>query len=141
LYSPDATAYTFVPDTMRKFMRQQLRWKKSWVRESLIASTFMWKKNPIMSLGYYIGVLLPLLAPVIVFHALIYYPLHYHTFPYFYLFGLLLMSCIYGLYYRIYVRDKRWIYGAVFAVFYTIFLIWQLPYAILTLRDVRWGTR
>jgi hyaluronan synthase len=141
LYSPDATAYTFVPDTMRKFMRQQLRWKKSWVRESLIGSKFMWKKHPIMSLGFYIGVLLPLLAPIIVFHAVVWYPVHNHSFPLFYLFGLILMSCIYGLYYRIYSHDKKWVYGALFAVFYTIVLIWQLPYAILTLRDSSWGTR
>lgn len=141
LYSPDAIAYTFVPDSLRKFMRQQLRWKKSWVRESLIASTFMWKRNPIMSIGFYVGVLLPLLAPIIVFHALVWFPIQTHSFPFFYLIGLLLMSFIYGLYYRIYVHDKRWVYGALFAVFYTIVLIWQLPYAILTLRDARWGTR
>ena len=141
LYSPDATAYTFVPDTMRKFMRQQLRWKKSWIRESLIASKFMWRKHPIMALGFYIGVILPIVAPIIVIHAIIWYPLQTHSFPWFYLFGLLLMSSIYGLYYRIYVHDKKWVYGALFAVFYTIVLIWQLPYAIFTLRDTKWGTR
>ncbi len=141
LYSPDATAYTFVPDTMRKFMRQQLRWKKSWVRESMIGAQFMWRKHPVMALGYYISIILPILAPIIVIHAIIWYPIQAHSFPFFYLFGLLLMSTIYGLYYRIYVKDRKWVYGAIFAVFYTIVLIWQLPYAILTLRDAKWGTR
>ncbi len=45
VFAPEVAAYTFVPDNMRQFMRQQFRWKKSWVRESLLASTFMWRKN------------------------------------------------------------------------------------------------
>lgn len=141
LFSNNAVAYTFVPDTFRKFMKQQFRWKKSWVRESLIAGTFMWKKNPIMSLSFYLGVLLPILAPIIVIRALVWYPYMTERAPYYYLLGLLLMAVIYGLYYYIYTRDKKWMYGVMFAVFYTMVLIWQLPWAILNLRDSRWGTR
>lgn len=141
LFSNNAVAYTFVPDTFRKFMKQQFRWKKSWVRESLIAGTFMWKKNPIMSLSFYLGVLLPILAPIIVIRALVWYPYITERAPYYYLLGLLLMAVIYGLYYYIYTRDKKWMYGVMFAAFYTMVLIWQLPWAILNLRDSRWGTR
>ena len=141
LFAPEAKAYTFVPDTFKKFLKQQLRWKKSWVRESFKASRFMWKRNPIMSLSFYLGVLLPLIAPIIVFRALIWYPYVTNKLPYFYLMGLLLMAIIYGLYYYIYMRDKKWVYGILFATFSTIILIWQLPYAILNLRDARWGTR
>lgn len=141
VFSPGATAYTFVPDTFKKFMRQQLRWKKSWVRESIKAGLFIWKKNPIMSISFYLGVILPLLAPVVVFRALFWYPYATGKAPWFYLFGLFLMAIVYGLYYYIFTRDKKWIYGVLFATFYTIILIWQLPWAILNLRDARWGTR
>lgn len=141
MFSPSAVAYTAVPDSFRKFMKQQLRWKKSWVRESLLAGIFMWKKNPIMSLSFYLGVILPLLAPVIVFRALIWYPTATGLAPWFYIIGLALMAVVYGLYYYIYTGDKRWVYGVVFAAFYTIVLIWQLPWAILSLRDSKWGTR
>lgn len=141
LFAPDAIAYTEVPDTFRKFMRQQLRWKKSWVRESLIAGKFIWKRNPIMSISFYLSVILPLLAPVIVFRALIWYPTTTGLLPWFYIFGLALMAMAYGLYYYIYVGDRKWVYGVFFAAFYTIVLIWQLPWAILNLRDARWGTR
>lgn len=141
MFSPNAIAYTAVPDTFRKFMKQQLRWKKSWVRESLLAGMFMWKKNPIMSVSFYLGVILPILAPVIVFRALIWYPTATGLLPWFYIIGLVLMAVVYGLYYYIYTGDKRWVYGVVFAAFYTIVLIWQLPWAILNLRDARWGTR
>lgn len=141
LYSPTAISYTFVPDTFMKFMRQQQRWKKSWVRESIRAGFFIWKRNPIMSLSFYIGVALPLIAPIIVFRALIWMPVATGILPYFYLAGLVLMAGIYGLYYYIYTKNRNWIFGSLFAVFYTIILIWQLPWAILNLRDARWGTR
>lgn len=141
LFSPTAIAYTFVPDTFKKFMRQQLRWKKSWTRESLKAGQFIWKKNPIMSISFYLGIILPLLAPFVVIRALIWYPYTTGNFPWFYLMGMALMSLVYGLYYYIYTKDKRWVYGVVFAAFYTIILIWQLPWAILNIRDPKWGTR
>ncbi len=141
LFAPDAIAYTFVPDTFKKFLRQQFRWKKSWVRESLIAGTFMWKRHPIMSLSFYLSVILPLVAPVVVVRALLWFPYVTGRVPWFYLTGLALMAVVYGLYYYIFTRDRRWVYGVLFATFYTIVLIWQLPWAILNLRDARWGTR
>ena len=141
MFSPDAITYTAVPDTLQKFMKQQLRWKKSWVRESLLAGLFLWKKNPIMSISFYLGVILPVLAPVIVFRALIWYPTATGLLPWFYIIGLVLMAVVYGLYYYIYTGDKKWMYGVLFAAFYTVILIWQLPWAILNLRDARWGTR
>ena len=141
LFSPTAISYTFVPATFRQFMKQQLRWKKSWVRESVKAGTFIWKRHPVMSFSFYLGIILPLLAPVIVFRALIWFPIATGVFPLYYLFGLVLMAMIYGLYYYIYTKDRNWIFGSLFAVFYTLVLIWQLPWAILNLRDSSWGTR
>jgi hyaluronan synthase len=94
-----------------------------------------------MALSFYVGILLPIFAPMVVARSLIWFPLATHRFPFLYLFGLFLMAAIYGIYYYIYIGDKKWIYGIVFAVFYSAILIWQLPYAILNLRDTRWGTR
>lgn len=141
LYSPTAISYTFVPETFRVFMRQQLRWKKSWVRESFKASKFIWKTNPVMSLSFYIGLLLPLLAPIIVIKALIWYPLANRALPWFYIFGLVIMAVIYGMYYYLHTGDKKWPYGILFSSFSTIILMWQLPYAIMNLKDSSWGTR
>jgi hyaluronan synthase len=141
VFSPTAIVHTFVPEKFRVFMRQQLRWKKSWVRESILAGLFIWKRHPIMSISFYMGIILPIIAPVVVFRALLWYPYVNSAIPWFYLFGLMLMAVIYGLYYFLYMRDYKWIYGVLFATFYTLVLIWQLPYAILNIRDSRWGTR
>ena len=141
VYAADAISYTIVPDTLKKFMKQQLRWKKSWFRESCIASTFMWRKNPIVSISFYLGFILPLFAPVVMVRALFWHPIITDTLPYFYLLGLILMAVLYAFYYRIHINDGKWLYGVLFGTFYAIVLVWQLPWAIMTIRDSRWGTR
>src|SRR5690606_36230782 len=47
IYDSEALCTTIVPAEPHKFFRQQLRWKKSWLRESLIASSFLWKRHPL----------------------------------------------------------------------------------------------
>ena len=141
LFAPKAIAYTVVPDNFRQFMKQQLRWKKSWIRESLKASVFMWRRNPIMSLSFYVSVFLTLMAPFVVLRAMVWLPIRTGQPPYFYLFGLGLMAVIYSLYYYINTKGNNWFYGLAFAAFYGFFLVWQLPYAILNIRDSSWGTR
>src|SRR6266566_5244733 len=41
IYVPSAKAKTIVPETWRKFWRQQMRWEKSYIRETIIGSKFM----------------------------------------------------------------------------------------------------
>jgi hyaluronan synthase len=141
VYAPEAPVHTMVPDTWKVYMKQQMRWKKSWIRESLRASTFMWRKPFLMSLGFYTGLLLPFLAPVVVLRAIIYYPSFTHHLPVFYLFGITLMGLIYGLYYRIYSHRTDWLVGTVVTLIFGVVLIVQFPYALVNIRDGRWGTR
>lgn len=141
VFSPTAISYTVVPNTFKVFSKQQLRWKKSWTRESLNAAKFIWKKNPIASISFYLGFMLPFLAPVVVVRALIWYPFSTHNLPLYYLLGLFVVAVLYGIYYYAYTKDHKWFFGSFFTFFYSLILIWQLPYAILTIRDSRWGTR
>lgn len=141
LFAPDAISHTFAPDNFRQFMKQQMRWKKSWTRETIVSSSFMWKRHPIMAVSHFLGLILPLLAPIVVFRAFVVYPINEGGVPFYYLGGLLLMAFVYGFYYYIYARDEKWVYGVVFSFFYTILLVWQLPWAILNIRDPQWGTR
>lgn len=141
IYAPEAPVHTMVPDSWRVYMRQQMRWKKSWIRESLRAGAFMWRKHPIMSISYYIGLLLPFLAPIIILRAIIYYPSFTHRAPLFYLSGLVLMGLIYGLYYRLYTRRSDWLIGTLVTSLFALVLIVQFPYALANIRDGRWGTR
>lgn len=141
VYSPEAQAHTVVPETFGKYMRQQQRWKKSWVRETFIASTFMWKKNPLASISFYTYVFLAFISPIVFIRAMIWHPLVAQEWPVVYLLGLLLMLFLHGLYYRISVGPRQWVLAILSFWFNTVILMWQLPWAVITIKDSRWGTR
>jgi hyaluronan synthase len=143
-YEARAVSHTLVPASFKQFMTQQLRWKRSWTRESLIVARFIWRKNPIAALSIYIGMVLPLIAPIVAVRTTVYLPLAQGAgLPAVYLLGVYAMAVAYGLYYIIARSryDGLWIYGVVFCFFYLFFLLWQTYWAIATARSASWGTR
>jgi hyaluronan synthase len=143
-YASNAVSHTVAPATFRQFMRQQLRWKRSWTRESLILGRFIWKRHPIAALSTYVGVLLTLVSPMAAIHAMAWHPFALGAgLPLVYLTGMYLMAVAYGLYYVVSKRtyDPLWIWGIAFCFFYLAFLLWQTYWAILTCRSSEWGTR
>jgi hyaluronan synthase len=140
-YSSEALAYTVVPSTFRTYMKQQQRWKKSWVRETIIASTFIWKKDPFAAMFFYSYLFLAFAAPIIFIHAMIINPIVNSVLPFVYLSGLFLMLMLHGLYYYIFTRHEKWFPAVIGYWFFTVILMWQLPWAFFTMADTRWGTR
>jgi hyaluronan synthase len=143
-YEEKAVSHTIVPETFKQFMKQQTRWKRSWTRESLIVSTFIWKKNPIAAIAVYISVALPLLAPIAALRAVVWQPLMHGTgAPIVYILGIYAIALVYGLYFALRQRryDTLWLSGILFVFFYLAFLLWQTYYAIFTSRTASWGTR
>ena len=140
-YQDTAICNTIVPNTYSIFLKQQMRWKRSWLRESLIAAGFMWKKEPFMALSFYMGVLVPLLAPIIVLYNLIYIPITHRVFPLTFIIGICLMAllmCMAQLFLR---KSSTWIYGLWFCLYYEAVLLWQMPIAWVTFWKTTWGTR
>ena len=144
-YDSDAVSHTIVPHTFRQFLTQQMRWKRSWTRESLIVGGFIWRKHPIAALSTYVSIVLPLLAPIVVARALAWRPIVEGTgTPFIYLLGIYVLALVYGLYYAIRTRrydDTLWVYGVIFVFFYLVFLVWQTYWALLTASRSTWGTR
>jgi hyaluronan synthase len=141
IYDSTAVCSTIVPSTMHQFFRQQLRWKKSWIRESLIASLFMWKRHPVAAFYFYLGVVFPLVSPAVVFVALVLPLLGLGEFSYLYIYGTSLMALLYGVVYLVRHKTNLWFYGLVFSIFYMTVLVWQTYYAFATVRRNHWGTR
>lgn len=141
MYQDTAISHTIVPNNHKMFLKQQMRWKRSWLRESLIAAAFMWKKEPFMALSFYIGVLVPIAAPAIVIYNLIYVPLIYNIFPSTFIIGILLMSLLMSMAQLFLRRSTTWIYGLWFCLYYELVLLWQMPIAWLTFWKATWGTR
>lgn len=143
-YESKAISHTLVPAGFRQFMTQQLRWKRSWTRESLIVGSFIWRKHPIAAVSTYVGMLLPLIAPIVALRTVVWVPLvDGGSPPLIYLLGVYAMAVAYGLYYT--ARNRRydglWIFGILFCFFYLAFLLWQTYWAIATARSSSWGTR
>jgi hyaluronan synthase len=141
IYNDRAVASTLVPETWGRYMRQQLRWKKSWLRETLIASGFMYKKHPVAALSFYAAALISLLSPAmaarIVFLAyrgdgsifLLYMP------------GLILIGLLQSLYFLYRRPSPHWLLGMLWMASALLITGPQTYYALLTVRKNHWGTR
>jgi hyaluronan synthase len=142
LYAPDARASTVVPHRGRVYLRQQLRWAKSWLRETLLAAGFVWRRrHPVYSLSFYVGFALTLLGPHAVLHALLVQPLVDHRWPWWYLGGIGAVCLLYGSYLLAYRQKWSLPRGILLALCSTGMIVWMLPWAMATLRDAGWGTR
>lgn len=140
-YQDTAICSTIVPNSYDTFMKQQMRWKRSWLRESLRAASFMWKKEPFMNLQFLMGVLVPIVAPMIVLYNLIYVPIIHRVFPWTFILGMVLMSLMMSLSQKILRPSTTWIYGMWFCLYYEAVLLWQMPIAWFTFWKSTWGTR
>jgi hyaluronan synthase len=141
VFHHEAVAWTKAPESWLKFFKQQLRWKKSWTRETYVAAGIMYRKHPIAALSYYMGIIMTLLSPLIVLRALVYMPIVASASAVPYLLGLLLIYLFFCLVFRYHTESRYWIYGLAFAVLYIGVLCWQNYYAIATVRRTHWGTR
>lgn len=140
-YQDTAICATVVPNKYKVFLKQQMRWKRSWLRESIIAGKFMRKKEPFMAAFFYMGVLVPIAAPVIVVYNLFYVPIVHRIFPTTFLVGLLMMALLMSFAQMFFRRSTTWIFGMLFCIYYEAVLLWQMPIAWVTFWKSTWGTR
>lgn len=141
VYEPTAKTETIVPMTLSRFWKQQLRWKKSWLRETYLAGRFMWRKHPMMAVSFYSNAFLTIFSFFIVVRVFFLLPALESTLPIFYIIGLALVSFVYLAYCNKHGIYQGWVFPVVWCVMYALILVWQIPLAFLTLRDGRWGTR
>ncbi|HEV3364792.1 MAG TPA: glycosyltransferase family 2 protein, partial [Acidimicrobiia bacterium] len=142
VYQASARADTVVPTTLYKFFRQQLRWKKSWLRESLYVVRRFYRKNPVAALFTYASIAFPFMAPFVVLHAVAGRVMQGNlSAVWFYLIGTYAMALLYSLFYAFKRQDGVWHHGMTFVLVYMSFLVFQTYWAIITMRDTRWGTR
>lgn len=140
-YQDSAVCSTIVPSRVDVFLKQQMRWKRSWLRESLRAGGFIWRKEPFMALFFYVGLIVPIAAPIVVAYNLMYVPIVHGIFPGTFLLGLLMMAMLMSLAHLLLRKSRLWIFGFVFCLFYEFVLLWQMPVAWFTFWKSTWGTR
>lgn len=141
LYDDEALATTIVPEQWGKYIRQQARWKRSWIRELLFAGRWIWRKHPVAAISWYAMALLPLLAPLVMFSALVLGPILYGRPAGFYVGGVMLVTLLWSFYYLEKTGRPHWWTGFLFTITYALFFSWQGYYALATVRVTKWGTR
>lgn len=140
VYSKSARAWTIVPDTTRKMIRQQIRWKKSFIRNIFFTGKFYWRRPFIPALFYYLHILIVLVGPFIVTIHLLYLPLKgnlLYIVPY--ILAVTFIGLLFGLAYKLeHRKDNRWIFRPLMSLFSTFILSWLLFYSAATIRRMNW---
>ena len=142
VYSYEAKAYTIIPNTLKTFLKQQVRWKKGWFINSLKALKFIFKQDKFVAVTYLIPlIILTIIAPFIAFKALIIDPLFFGKSPVFYVSGIMLVSLLLFSHYKLYNTEKYGAYMFLWSILNMTILSYIILYAVYDLKNMNWGTR
>lgn len=143
VYCQKAIATTTVPEKFSIYLKQQLRWKKSWVREGMLASKFMWRvTHPLASLAFYVNFSFPIIGPILAVRIIYKSFLSSNPFLFIIFFlGFIILGFVYSLFLKIYLRAENWLYVPIISILFVTLFMWQMPYALFTLKKTHWGTR
>ena len=140
-YVESAKVWTTVPAAIGPFFKQQIRWKKSFIRNLFFTGKYMWRRGLGPSLLYYGHALWVVLAPIMAVRHLVWAPLHGLWFlTMLYLCGVLMKGTAWGIAFKIDNRSSvRWRYRPLMSLVSSLFLAWLLPYSLLTIRRGVWA--
>ncbi|MFL6321734.1 MAG: glycosyltransferase [Nitrososphaeraceae archaeon] len=140
LYSPSVKVNVGVPTTIPSLLKQQVRWRKSFIRSLFATGGIFWRRPLGLAVVYYLQLSLKLLRPFIIIKALIFLPLMGDVFTAcMYLVGSLYSGMLYGIDVRLRHPGYRfWIYRPIMTFLSTFVLSWLVIYAALTIRKEAW---
>jgi cellulose synthase/poly-beta-1,6-N-acetylglucosamine synthase-like glycosyltransferase len=140
-YVESARAWTVVPPTLRSLVKQQIRWKKSFIRNLFFTARFYWRKGLVPAFIYYAHAAFIVATPFMAARYLLFLPLsgEVAVAP-IYAGGVFLKGLIWGLAYK--AKNPacgRWIYRPFMSLMSTFLFSLLLPYAALTIRRQVWA--
>lgn len=140
-YVQSARVLTVVPETLSPFLRQQIRWKKSFIRNLAFTGTFMWRRGLGPAALYYGHSLWVVAAPIMAVRHLVWAPAQgLWLLSLLYLGGVTIKGVAWGVAYLVDNRGStRWRYRPLMSIISSVILSWLLPYAVLTIRRGVWS--
>lgn len=145
VYVGEAIAETNVPTTLRQFLRQRVRWTRSFLTVGARATLHLWRRPLLGALQFYLTIAVAWMAPFVLWHRLL---THATLSPGAALRWALAICMILGLHQIVCLvtggLPRRWKYalailpGLAYWPFVGLLLV---PYAAITFRDTRWMTR
>jgi len=137
-----ARCFTYVPNNLRKFVIQQIRWNKSFYREMLWTLNFTHKHHFYMLFDLLSQIILKLLLLLAIGHVI------YRTvlfgdvtilFKYvLFLIGVAVIRSIYGI---LRTKDLGFLTFVAYGFIYIFVLLPVSLYSLSTIREMKWGTR
>jgi hyaluronan synthase len=145
VYQRTAVIHTLVPTNYSQLSRMFLRWDRSYIVEGFSFARFMFTRYrtenramPIVT--FFVSNLRFVLVAVALMELPRMFDTNMNT-MYRSLVALALGAVFSAAYYLRFERSFRWVYGVLYAAFSVVMLQWILPWALVTVRDERWGTR
>jgi hyaluronan synthase len=141
VYSPQVRVTAGVPETFVDLIRQQIRWRKSFIRSLPATGGIYWRRPIYAAVIYYLTLALRLTRPFVAIKVLLVFPFMYGDLT---LTTLYLMSLFYtGMLYGIDVRLRNpgypyWLYRPIMTFLSTFVLSWLIFYAAITIKKESW---
>ncbi len=145
VYQSTAAIHTLAPTKYRPLTKMFVRWDRSYIVEGFSFAKFMFTRyrteNRVLPVVSFVISTLRVFA---MFYVLVGLPSLLDTsLPELFRGSLVLLvgTAFTALYYLRIEKSFRFLYGVAYAIFMVFCLQWILPWALLTVRDERWGTR
>jgi cellulose synthase/poly-beta-1,6-N-acetylglucosamine synthase-like glycosyltransferase len=139
-YVRSATVQTIVPHTLRRLIRQQVRWKKSFIRNLCFTGRFYWRRGVVPALLFYSHVMFVIAMPFMALRHLVWLPLDgAWGLSALYFCGVTVKGFAWGLAYK--ARNPgchRWVYRPLMSLMTATLFSPLLLYSALTLRKPVW---
>ena len=139
VYVDNAIAYTDVPTSIFSYVKQQLRWKKSFLRESLVILPYALKNSFLLSFEILLTLIIPffsLLARLLI----IYFLFTDILFLIPLVLSIALIAFIRNMF-LFFDDPKVGFYSIPFAFFYEALIYWLYWVALFDMWNTKWGTR
>jgi hyaluronan synthase len=139
-YSYSIRVNVGVPTTISALVKQQIRWKKSFIRSLFSTGGDYWKRPFLSALLYYIQTSMRFVRPYIVFYSIVMLPLKGDvTSLVFWISGIMFTGMIYAVDFRLRnPGDRLWLYRPLFTFLTTFVYTWLLIYSAITIRNKSW---
>ena len=141
VFVPEAISYTETPSTLRGFLKQQQRWLRGFMRESLYALSFAWRNKPLL---FFQILLWDLTLPFLGFGLTLMLIVTVIFNPQAFLFAILPSWILFMLvrYMPMLFFEGKKLRGLLYyMIFFHFFTYWQNVYALFTFKNKSWITR
>ncbi len=140
VYAPSAKALTEVPESVSQFIKQQIRWNKSFYRE-IFFTPFLKRKSLYLCFELSCQLILPILLLISLVSSVYHGLLVDHTYAWIHLWWFVLVAFIKTGPGFVRTLSSRFLIFPLYAIIHLSLLVPVRIYAILTINDGKWGTR